>query len=140
MNINWRDILGEISGYKPLYEATLNELYTATVRIDDLTVLLTAANDTIRRLEAAAPAPAEPAPTAPAPAPTAPDSTTQGPDVSTRIREQHVTDCPREKRVVPLEASAAGANHDQLTCRKCPHHKSETCNLVTCTYKGQETT
>jgi hypothetical protein len=137
MNINWRDILGEISGYKPLYEARALELHDATVRIDQLTVLLTAANDTIRRLEAAAPTPAEPTPPpTPPDSTTQADTTTQGPDVSRRIREQHLIDCPREKRVVPLEASAAGANHDQLTCRQCPFYKTETCYHVTCQYQG----
>jgi hypothetical protein len=140
MNINWRDILGEISGYKPLYEAKALELHDAQARIDQLTVLLTAANDTIRRLEAAAPTPAPDTPgdntTQVDNTTTAPDSTTQGPDVSRRIREQHVIDCPRENRAVPLDALAAGANHDQPTCRTCPSYRTETCNYVTCKYEG----
>jgi hypothetical protein len=52
-----------------------------------------------------------------------------------RIRTQQVVDCPKEKRVVPLHATAAGANHDQLTCRHCLDYKSETCNYLTCKYK-----
>ncbi len=139
MNINWRDILGEISGYKPLYESTLNELHTARTRVAELTTLLTAANDTIRRLELPAPMPAltEPTPPAdPTPPPTAPDNTTQGATVSRRIRSEQVIDCPREKRVVPLHALAAGANHDQSTCRHCPSYNTETCDHVTCKYEG----
>lgn len=57
-----------------------------------------------------------------------------------RIRTQRVVDCLRERRFVPLSAAAAGANHAQFACRKCPHYKSETCATVNCTYKGQETT
>ena len=51
-----------------------------------------------------------------------------------RTRMQRVIDCPREKRVVPLYATAAGANHAQFTCRKCPHYKSETCDSVNCQF------
>jgi hypothetical protein len=57
-----------------------------------------------------------------------------------RIRTQQVIDCPRERRVVPLHALAAGANHAQLTCPRCPHHKKHSCGYLTCTYQGQETT
>jgi predicted ArsR family transcriptional regulator len=53
-----------------------------------------------------------------------------------RIRTQQVVDCPKEKRVVPLNALAAGANHAQLTCRHCPLFKSATCSYVTCKYEG----
>jgi hypothetical protein len=52
-----------------------------------------------------------------------------------KIRTQQVIDCPKEKRVVPLHALAAGANHTQVTCRHCPHFKRETCNYVTCKYE-----
>ena len=51
-----------------------------------------------------------------------------------RIRTQTVVDCPKEKRVVPITANAAGANPDQLTCRKCKHIKKETCYSVQCDY------
>ena len=57
-----------------------------------------------------------------------------------RTRMQRVIDCPRERRTVPLYATAAGANHAQFTCRRCPHYRSETCDSVNCTYQGQETT
>jgi hypothetical protein len=140
MNINWRDILGEISGYKPLYQATLNELQIArasltmcTTRIAELDTLLTEAQATILKL------------TPPSPAPTAPDNTTetdpapvqpQEGTVLRRIRSQQVIDCPREKRDVPLHALEAGANHAQLTCRSCPDYKSETCSFLTCKYQG----
>jgi hypothetical protein len=53
-----------------------------------------------------------------------------------KIRTQQVVDCPKEKRVVLLQATAAGANHDQLTCRRCPYFKSATCSYVTCNYQG----
>jgi hypothetical protein len=140
MNINWRDILGEISGYKPLYQATLNELQIArasltmcTSRIAELDTLLTEAQARILKL------------TPPSPAPTAPDNTTetdpapaqpQEGTVLRRIRSQQVIDCPREKRDVPLHALEAGANHAQLTCRSCPQYKSETCSFLTCKYQG----
>ena len=127
MNINWRDILGEISGYKPLYQDTLTELHTARARIGQPAHhLLTAANDTIRRLGPA---------TCTTPAPAVPDNTPekdtapvqpQEGTVLRRIRSQQVIDCPRENRDVPLYATEAGANHDQLTCRSCPQYKSET--------------
>jgi hypothetical protein len=143
MNINWRDILGEISGYKELYEATLNELNTAKTTIDILTDQVTEAQETIRRLETTAPTP-----TAPTPAPPVLDNTTEKdtPEKDTasvqpqegtvlrRIRSQQVIDCPRENRVVPLHALEAGANHDQFTCGHCPHFKSATCNYVSCRY------
>jgi predicted ArsR family transcriptional regulator len=54
-----------------------------------------------------------------------------------RIRTQQVVDCPKEKRVVPLNALAAGANHAQLTCRHCPYFKTATCSYVTCNYKQE---
>jgi hypothetical protein len=60
MTLNWRDFLGDLSGYKQLYEATLNELLIARERIDELQMLLTAAQDTIRQLELIAPRPAPP--------------------------------------------------------------------------------
>jgi hypothetical protein len=143
MNINWtsvKDFLGEISGYKPLYEATVNELQIATAklsmcttRVAELDTLLTEAQATILHL------------TPPTPAPPAPDNTTQidtapvQPQEGTvlrRIRSQQVVDCPRENRDVPLYATEAGANHAQLTCRSCPQYKSETCNYLTCQYGG----
>ena len=52
-----------------------------------------------------------------------------------RIRTQQVIDCPKEKRVVPLHALAAGANHDQFTCWQCPNHVKHTCKYVTCKYE-----
>lgn len=60
MAANWRDFLGELSGYKQLYESAAPELREARARIDELTALLTAANDTIRRLELISPRPAPP--------------------------------------------------------------------------------
>jgi hypothetical protein len=142
MNINWRDILGEISGYKPLYEAKALELHDAQARIDQLTTLLTAANETIRRLETTpcpetpTPAPTETTPPDPTPPPTAPESTTQETNMLRRTWTERVVDCPKEKRVVPLSALSAGLDHAQLTCRQCPFYKTETCNYVTCKYGG----
>jgi hypothetical protein len=60
MPANWRDFLGELSGYKPLYEAAALELTGARARVDELTALYTAAQDTIRRLELICPRPAPP--------------------------------------------------------------------------------
>jgi hypothetical protein len=51
-----------------------------------------------------------------------------------RIRTDRVVDCPKEKRVVPVSALAAGANRTQLTCRRCPCYQKETCSYVTCQY------
>jgi hypothetical protein len=140
MKINWRDILGEISGYKPLYEATLNELQIAkatidmaTARIGELDTLLTEAQVTILKLTPATPAP--PVLDNTTEKDTAPAQPQEG-TVLRRIRSQQVIDCPREKRDVPLHALEAGANHAQLTCRSCPEYKSETCNYVTCKYQG----
>lgn len=140
MNINWRAILGEISGYKPLYESTLNELHIYQTRVDELTTLLTAANDTIRRLELPPSAPADPAPTEPAPpadptpSPTPPANPTTGATTNRKIRQEQVIDCPMDARVVPLHAMAAGANHDQFTCRHCTYYEKETCDHVSCKY------
>jgi hypothetical protein len=53
-----------------------------------------------------------------------------------RIRTEQVVDCPRERRAVPLKALAAGANHAQFTCPRCPEFKKKTCNYVTCQYEG----
>lgn len=60
MAANWRDFLGEISGYKQLYEAAALELTDARDRIDELKMLLTTAQDTIRRLELIVPRPPPP--------------------------------------------------------------------------------
>ena len=60
MPFNWRDFLGEISGYKELYQAAANELDIARARVDELTIELSAAQDTIRRLELICPRPAPP--------------------------------------------------------------------------------
>lgn len=60
MAANWRDFLGEISGYKPLYERAALQLIDARATIADLTTRLTEAQDTIRRLELICPRPAPP--------------------------------------------------------------------------------
>jgi hypothetical protein len=57
---NWRDFLGEISGYKQLYEAAALELYEATVTIADLSKELAEAKETIRQLELLVPRPPPP--------------------------------------------------------------------------------
>ena len=41
---------------------------------------------------------------------------------------------PKEKRVVPITANAAGANADELTYRKCKYTKKQTCYGVQCDY------
>ena len=54
-----------------------------------------------------------------------------------RIRTDKVVDCPKEQRIVPVTAIQAGANPNQLTCRKCKFYQKETCYSITCDYKGQ---
>jgi len=44
-----------------------------------------------------------------------------------RIRTDKVVDCPKEKRIVPITAIAAGADPNQFTCRKCEYHGKESC-------------
>ena len=147
MNINWRDILGEISGYKQLFDLALEDvqakkatiadltarLTTADARIAELDTLLTEAQAMILKLTPATPAP--PAPDNTTETDTAPAQPQEG-TVPRTIRSQQVIDCPMEKRVVPLDALAAGANHDQFTCRHCTYYKRETCDHVTCKYRG----
>ena len=60
MAANWRDFLGDLSGYKPLYERAALELIDARATIADLSASLTEARDTIRRLELICPRPAPP--------------------------------------------------------------------------------
>jgi hypothetical protein len=60
MAANWRDFLGEISGYKPLYERAALELTDARATIAQLSDELAQARDTIRRLELICPRPAPP--------------------------------------------------------------------------------
>jgi hypothetical protein len=57
---SWRDFLGELSGYKPLYERAALELTGARATIAQLSDELTQAKDTIRRLELICPRPAPP--------------------------------------------------------------------------------
>jgi hypothetical protein len=57
---NWRDFLGEISGYKQLYEAASLELYEAKVTIAELSKELAEAKETIRQLELLVPRPSPP--------------------------------------------------------------------------------
>jgi hypothetical protein len=160
MNINWttvKDFLGEISGYKQLYEQTAVDLAADRTTIDELTAQLATAKGRIAELDTllteAQVTILALTPTAPAPpslynttlVPTVPDNTTgtdtapvqpQEGNVIRTIRSQQVIACPREKRDVPLYATEAGANHDQLTCRSCPQYKSETCGYLTCKYQG----
>ena len=51
-----------------------------------------------------------------------------------RIRTQRVVDYPKEKRVVPMTATATRVNPDQLTYRKCKYVKKETCYSIQCDY------
>jgi hypothetical protein len=57
---NWRDFLGEISGYKQLYEAASLELYEARASIAELSKELAEARETIRQLELLVPRPPPP--------------------------------------------------------------------------------
>ena len=57
---NWRDFLGDLSGYKQLYEAASLDLYEASATIADLSKKLTEAKETIRQLELLAPMPPPP--------------------------------------------------------------------------------
>jgi len=60
MAANWRDLLGELSGYKPLYERAALQLIDASATIAQLSDELAQAKDTIRRLELISPRPAPP--------------------------------------------------------------------------------
>jgi len=51
-----------------------------------------------------------------------------------RIRTDKVVDCPKEKRIVPITAIAAGADPNQFTCRKCEYHGKESCYSLNCKY------
>lgn len=55
-----RDFLGDISGYRPLYLATLTELEDARETIERLALELAEAKEKIRQLELLAPRPAPP--------------------------------------------------------------------------------
>jgi len=57
---NWQDFLGQLSGYKPLYEAAALELLDARATIADLSAKLTEARETIRQLELLVPRPTPP--------------------------------------------------------------------------------
>jgi hypothetical protein len=57
---NWRDFLGDLSGYKQLYEAASLELYEARTTIADLSKELAEAKETIRQLELLVPRPPPP--------------------------------------------------------------------------------
>ena len=57
---NWQDFLGQLSGYKPLYEAAALELLDARATIADLSRQLTEAKETIRQLELLVPRPPPP--------------------------------------------------------------------------------
>ena len=60
MILNWRDFLGELSGYKPLYERASLELLDARATIAELSKELAQAKDTIRQLELLVPRPPPP--------------------------------------------------------------------------------
>ena len=57
-----------------------------------------------------------------------------------RIRTDKVVDCPKEKRIVPITAIAAGADPKQFTPMhrgKCEYHGKESCYSLRCDYPGK---